>query len=126
MHFARSTNQEIPRLEPGLWRVIAGFVVWSSAFLMLYVGHALACLYVPATLTPTAVRALLSVCWLAHLIVAGWLISRSVRQILPGRFENTAARTTFLWRLAFIIDLTAWGAILLNGLPVFAFEVCKP
>ncbi len=111
---------------PGLWRVIAGFIVWSSAFVTLYVGHALACLYVPAVMSATGVRTILLACWILHLLISAWLVARSVNQHSHVQRKAPSVRSPFLWRTALLVDVSAWGAIFFTGLPLLAFDVCTP
>jgi|GEM_PF-999788 len=128
MHAARS-NSSNPLSSinaPSLWRLIGGFIVWASAFITLYVGHALACLYVPGVISTGGVRTILLACWIFHLLVSAWLVVRSARNCSHDRLKNSPGHPAFMWRAALLIDVSAWGAIFFTGLPVLAFDVCAP
>lgn len=110
---------------PGVWRAIAGFIVWSTAFVVLYVGHAVGCLYVPSSLQAPAVSAALMALWAAHMAAGAALAWRSAaawRQLRQDAGGHPHAR--FMWRVAFLIDAAALGAIFVTGLPLLAFPAC--
>lgn len=113
-------------LRAGVWRAIAGFIVWSSAFVVLYVGHALGCIYVPVPFQASSISVALSVFWLAHLLVCSMLVWRSRRQWLRVRHQQSSEHSgRFLWHTTLLIDVSALGAVLVIGLPLFAFPACS-
>ncbi|HUH87529.1 MAG TPA: hypothetical protein VL003_05685 [Pusillimonas sp.] len=108
---------------PTLWRVIAGFIVWAIAFLLLYVGHAVACLHAPTQADTAAVSAGLVVLWLALLAITIVLAVRSQRcRRAVGAKGGHQSR--FSWRLTFLLDLFAAGAVVLTGLPLLVVPAC--
>jgi len=121
----RGWNASSP--SPGVWRAIAGFIVWALAFVVLYVGHALGCLYVPSSIQPATVTAALLVLWAAHLAAGALLAWRSGgRSWLLRHDGDRRPRACFMWRATFLIDAFALGAIFVTGLPLLAFPACHP
>ncbi|WP_397473363.1 hypothetical protein [Pusillimonas sp.] len=112
---------------PGVWRAIAGFIVWAVAFTVLYVGHALACLSVPSEMRASTVSLALGVLWAAHLLACAALAWRSGgqwRRLRHGHGEGLHGR--FMWRTTFLIDVSALGAVFVTGLPLLVFPACAP
>lgn len=111
---------------PGVWRAILGFIVWATEFVVLYVGHAVGCLYVPPV-HPSAVTAALLALWVLHAAVGAILAWRSGGQWRRLRHSQGAqVHARFMWRVTFLIDASALGAIVVTGLPVLAFPACSP
>ncbi|RAI43110.1 hypothetical protein [Rhodoplanes roseus] len=111
------------RITPprALLLLVAGFVVWSSAFVWLYGGLSVGCAFGWDRITlagTSALRLGLLLIWLVHVAALGWLLaySRAVRQ--AGRsppFVTTAA--TALTVVALIA--TVW-----TGLAIPATTLC--
>ena len=95
-----------------LLRLALPFVVWSSAFLSLYVAHALGCRF-----GWEWTRALLAAAWLAHLGALGLLALRSWR---------TPVGADLPARLVAPLDLAAVAATLWLGVPALALHTCGP
>ena len=115
----------MPR-TPGVWRAMASFIVWALAFVVLYVGHALGCLYVPSTLAPASLTMLLTALWALHLAACAVLTQRSGRRSCGMRREgNGTVQARFMWRVTFLTDALALLAVLVTGLPLLAFPVCQ-
>ncbi|MDX3893252.1 hypothetical protein [Pusillimonas sp.] len=113
--------------SPGVWRAIAGFILWAAAFVVLYVGHALGCLYVPSSIQPATVTAALVVLWAVHLAAAAVLAWRSGGRLRLLRHDGERrVQARFMWRATFLIDASALGAIVVTGLPLLAFPACHP
>ncbi len=111
---------------PGIWRAMAGFMVWAAAFVVLYTGHALGCLYVPSTFTPAGLTAVLMVLWALHLAACAVLAVHSGRRSCGMRREGSAAAPSrFMWRATFLTDALALLAVLVTGLPLLAFPACQ-
>ncbi|TFL10005.1 hypothetical protein CSC67_18300 [Pusillimonas caeni] len=113
--------------SPGVWRAIAGFIVWASAFVVLYAGHALGCVYVPSSIQPATVTAALVVLWAVHMAAGAALAWRSGGRLRLLRHDGDCrVRARFMWRAAFLIDASALGATFVTGLPLLAFPACHP
>lgn len=110
---------------PGIWRAIAGFIVWSSAFVVLYVGHAVGCIYVPSNVSASAVSTTLGILWLVHLLACAALAWGSGRYWMRVRHTpRNSPPGRFMWRVTVLIDLSAFGAVAITGLPILAFPAC--
>ncbi|MFP3943103.1 MAG: hypothetical protein ACLFWF_04385 [Alphaproteobacteria bacterium] len=111
------------RPEGLLW-LVAGFLLWSSAFLMSYGAHALGCEYGwdRLSLGPvSALRLVLIGILLVHaaaFFILLALIRRLGRQSVYGG-EGLIGRLSFRLAAAALLA-TAW-----TGLPVFAWPVCR-
>lgn len=113
------------REAPGVWRAIAGFVVWAAAFVVLYAGHALGCLHAPADMPSFAVSAVLWVLWAAHLAAGAalaWHGGTRLRRLTRDGDPHGQAR--FMWRVTFLADVSALGAVFVTGLPLLVFPAC--
>jgi len=100
--------------------LVAGFLVWSSAFVALYGLHAVGCrlgwqapeIYAsPLRLT----------------LIAVWLLHAAALALLVVHFRPALAATPapFLERAAFILSAVALAATLLTGAPVLALDLCR-
>lgn len=96
-----------------LLRLALPFVVWSSAFLLLYVGHALGC----RLGWEEATRPVLLLVWIAHLAALGLMLLRARR---------APARPDLPSRLVPPLDLAALFATLWLGVPVLVLAACGP
>lgn len=113
--------------KAGLWRAIAGFIIWAVAFVALYVGHATGCLYAPSTFQPATLRLGLVVMWLLMLMIVAVLALRSgVRRYGLRDNRSLDAHACFTWRITFLIDLFALGAVFITGLPLLLIQTCTP
>lgn len=108
----------------GLLGLVAGYLVWSSAFLVLYGMHALGCAWdwEAVSAGPTSLlRLTLVVAWVAHVALAGgltlfsWRIGRGVE---GNEGAGLVARTTL------ILSASALVATLWTGIPVVAYPLC--
>lgn len=109
---------------PSLWRAIAGFIIWAIAFVVLYVGHALACRYV---INISLVSATLVLLWAIHLAWVTVLAGRSYRHVRRGRSSRVGQEhLRFMWRVTMLLDFFSVGAVFLTGLPVLAVPACLP
>ena len=95
-----------------LLRLALPFVVWSSAFLLLYVLHALGC-----RLGWEMMRPVLLAAWLAHLGLIGLLAVRSWRSESGPDLPS---------RLIVPLDIAAILATLWLGVPILALATCGP
>lgn len=131
--YSKTSGRHAPVQAPGLWRLIAGFILWAVAFVVLYVGHALGCIYVPHGAQASTVSFALVVLWLPLVLACAALAWRSGCRWRAARHSRAAynthetapARAPFLWRATFLIDAGALAAIIINGLPVLAFPACS-
>lgn len=110
----------------GLLGLVAGFLVWSSAFLVLYGLHALGCAWGwdareagPANL----LRLVLVGAWIVHLAIVGLLVlgARRLRTAatgVPGDGAPLVASATLVLSAAALVA-TVW-----TGLPLLAYPLC--
>lgn len=109
----------------GLLGLAAGFLAWSSAFLVLYGLHALGCAWGwdareagPASL----LRLVLVGAWIAHLALLCGLVALSRRL---GRDAGAGDAPRLLARATMALTLAALVATLWTGLPVVAYPLCR-
>lgn len=110
----------------GLIGLVAGFLVWSSAFLVLYGVHALGCAWgwEARALGPTsALRLALVVVWALHVVVLAWL-ALAPRRALPAARRVPEPTPALLARATLVLTLAALVATLWTGLPVVAYPLC--
>ncbi|WP_442594052.1 hypothetical protein ACSBPU_21450 [Parapusillimonas sp. JC17] len=113
--------------RPSLSRLFAGFVVWALAFVVLYAGHALACLYVsPDTSGADIARWTLIMLWLAHVLLLARMSWRSLAALAPAHADADEARANarFMWHVTFMLDVFACAATIVTGLPLAWVKVC--
>lgn len=104
--------------------LIAGFVIWSSAFVALYAGLSVGCAFGwdAVRLGPVSgLRALLVVLWLAHLLALGGLfvLCRKRAQAAGG-----AEPDGFLAFAALHAGVAAVVVTLINYAPILGLTLC--
>jgi hypothetical protein len=108
----------------GLLGLTAGFLLWSSAFLMLYGGHALGCAYGwdNRTLGPFSMLTVtLAGILLVHL--AGFFILLALVNGLD-RLSRTGG-PGFIRHLSLALSIAALIATAWLGLPILAYPACS-
>jgi len=105
----------------GLLGLVAGLLVWSSAFVVLYGLHAVGCNagWHAAGQFASPLRLVLIAVWALHLGVLAWLVAH-YRRAAPGG-DRTAS---FLQLAAWTLGLVALAATLWTGAPVALLELC--
>lgn len=119
-------------MKPAHWslaqllRMSAGLLVWSSAFVVLYAGHAQACLQLDAQPDSLAnpVTALLVVVVVIHLaLLVGLLLFRQSRPTRPSDSE-TLASCRFRHRVEGLVLWSALAGLLMIALPLVLALPC--
>ncbi|WP_201159620.1 hypothetical protein [Rhodoplanes elegans] len=103
--------------------LVAGFVIWSSAFVLLYAASSIGCAagWERTTVAGTSLlRALLVLLWIAHLGALVALVIYTWRR-RPGGPGGTA---TFVRRVAVGAGTAALVATLWTGAPIVATTMC--
>lgn len=109
----------------GLLGLVAGFLVWSSAFLVLYGLHALGCAWGwdarpagPASL----LRLVLLAAWALHvaLVAALALLARRL-----ARAPGEPGGAPLVGRATLALSLAALVATVWTGIPVLAYPLCR-
>ena len=105
----------------GLFGLVAGLLVWSSAFIALYGLHAVGCNagWHDAGSYASPLRVVLITVWAVHLGALAWLVAR-YRRAAP-----VDDRTEGLLQLAaWTLGLVALAATVWTGAPVAVLELC--
>ncbi len=105
----------------GLLGLVAGLLVWSSAFIALYGLHAVGCglgWHQPGQFA-SPLRLVLIAVWASHLGVLVWLVV-SYRRAAPGGDRTVG----FLQLAAWTLGLVALVATLWTGAPVALLSLC--
>jgi hypothetical protein len=105
----------------GLIGLVAGLLVWSSAFVALYGLHAVGCglgWHEPGQFL-SLLRLVLVAVWVVHLAALAWLVAWYHRAA-PGPERGKAFLRLAAWTLA----LVGLGATLWTGAPVALLELC--
>lgn len=96
--------------------LIAGFGIWSSAFLALYGLHGALCAGGGAALARGGMGALLVLHLIAHGVLVWWL---------GGRLRGAATGgVRFVRQVSFVLAVASTGATLWTGLPAMLLRVC--
>lgn len=104
-----------------LW-LVAGFLVWSSAFLTLYGLHAIGC---ASGWEFGTLRLALLAAWGVHVAVAGALVPLARRAARGARHAEDARGGGFVARAGVVLSVAAVVATLWVGLPVLAYPLCR-
>jgi hypothetical protein len=109
----RPTNREASGL-------VAGFALWSLAFVVLYGGHGFACsIDVRPGAGASLARWLLIGAWaaliVAHLALVAWF---------ARRLRGAEGSVLFVRRVSLVLAVAALGATLWTGLPVATLSLC--
>ncbi|ALN74312.1 hypothetical protein [Aureimonas sp. AU20] len=104
--------------------LLAGFVIWSSAFIALYAGLSVGCAFGwdQARFGPVSLlRALLVGIWLLHLLMLGalWLLCRR-----RARQSGEAEPDRFLAAAALTASIAAVVVTLVNYAPILNLTIC--
>ncbi len=99
--------------------MIAGFLLWTSAFVALYAVFSLACIY-----DWPAPRLFVVGVWLVHLIAHGALVAWTLRW-WRARPADPADPRPFLRLAAVTIAIAALGATVWTGLPAVLSFSCS-
>lgn len=98
--------------------LVAGFALWSLAFVLLYGGHGLICSVV-APVGESGARALLFAIWAtmiaAHLALIVWFVFRLRAGEVSVRFVRLTSLT---------LAVAALGATIWIGLPLISLKIC--
>ncbi|MGJ3263044.1 MAG: hypothetical protein ACFE0R_07400 [Salinarimonas sp.] len=110
----------------GLIGLVAGFLLWSSAFLVLYGLHALGCAWgwEARVVGPTSwLRLALVVAWAVHVALLAALLALAWR----GRPARDALERTpaLIAGTTVALTLAALVATLWTGLPVVTYPLCE-
>ena len=111
----------------GLPTMIAGYLVWSSCFVLLYallsVGCELRLQLQPVAGGVNALSLVLGLVWALHLLALAWLIQDAWRAGRDAAREAHAGR--FLRRVTVMLHLTALAATLWVGFPLLVLPPCS-
>lgn len=99
-------------LPHGATAAVAAFVIWASAFTLLYVVQALGCRF-RAEDSLLLHHATMYGVWIVHLVPLGLLLIALVQSSVPMR------------RVAILGTAAALGATLWTGLPLFFASACQ-
>lgn len=105
----------------GLFGLVAGLLVWSACFVVLYGLHAVGCSvgwHTPGSVA-SPLRLALVGAWALHLAALVWLVA-VYRQATPAG-DRTGK---FLQLAAWTLGLVALAATLWTGAPVVLLELC--
>lgn len=108
-----------PAVPPGrLWLLALGYGIWCSALVLLYALHALGCAF---AWTPGALRSVLALVLVAHLIMIGVLWRLYARRSADAAYGATGSfiHAVALWTLA-----TAFVATLITLGPTLVLATC--
>jgi hypothetical protein len=110
------TLQRVPPSR--LWLLALGYGIWCSALVLLYALHALGCAF---AWPGAALRAVLALVLLAHLVALGWLWRSHVRRSADvcGGATVSFFQDVALWTLA-----TAFVATVLTLGPSLMLATC--
>src|SRR5690625_1037229 len=103
--------------------MIAGYLVWSLCFVVLYSLLSVGCEagWHQTRLLGINLRSWLLVSsWLLHLAVGAWLL----REVWKSDPEATDRSGRFIRRVTLLLDVTAFGATIWIGLPVLGLPPC--
>ena len=103
----------------------AGFVVWSSAFVLLYITASVGCEFGwhSTTVGPlTLMRVILIAIFAAHLSVLIWLLVYCIRMLRQAREQNPSAR--FLYRAALGLTVASIAATIWVGMALLLPTAC--
>lgn len=106
---------------------VAGFIIWSSAFVVLYSIQGYACaseLRHAVWMGMNAATVLLVAAWIVHLAAGGALLWAAWQATPAARPRNYDART-FLIALTCLVAAFGLGATILIGAPVLALHPCE-
>lgn len=110
-----------------LLRMVAGLLVWSSAFVLLYTGFSLGCQHlnvpVEAGLANPVTIGLLTIAGLHLAILAGLLVLRHRRPTLASRGEAERSRH-FRHRIEGLLLWAALAALIFITFPVLMVPPC--
>ncbi len=109
-----------------LLAAVAGFVVWSSAFVVLYSIQGYACaseLRNAVWLGFNAATLVLTGAWLLHLAAGGALLWAAWRALPAGQSGEQDART-FLLGLTWMFAVSGFVATIYIGAPVLVLHPC--
>jgi hypothetical protein len=110
---------------PGLMLLIAGFVIWSSAFVILYAVNAIGCSlgWDSVVVGPMGLqRLVLVLVWIGHLAALALLLSYCLKARRNLEAQGQPAR--FMAASALASTGCALFATLWTGLPVISASTC--
>lgn len=99
--------------------LVAGFAIWSSAFVSLYALHGGACEDGWFS-SPGAVRAVLAAVLILHLLLHAALCYWLWRRVQAGDGSVVFLRTASL-----ILSVAAMGATIWTSAPVLVLQICR-
>ncbi len=109
-----------------LW-LIAGFTLWSAAFVGLYAMLSVGCAFgwqdVPAAFGLTLQRVVLLALWLVSLAGAGGLVVLSCAAWMRRR-DDPAPPSAFLAQTGYLASLAAFGSTAASFLPIVFVTAC--
>lgn len=105
---SRPSNREAAGL-------VAGFALWSLAFVVLYGAHGAICAYVEGA----GFRAVLVAIWITLLVAHAGLIAWFVR-----RLKSAPTELRFVRVVSLVLSIAALGATAWTGLPAISLEMC--
>lgn len=103
--------------------MIAGYLVWSSCFVVLYSLLSIGCELQWqrfGLLGISSITLMLIFAWLLHLLALGWLI----RAAWQAERAGLPPPSRFVRRVTLILHLTAFAATIWIGLPILALPPC--
>ncbi|WP_279483461.1 hypothetical protein [Aureimonas sp. SK2] len=113
------------RSAANLLILVAGLVIWSSAFVALYALLSIGCAFGwedrgfgPVSLQ----RAVLVGAWLAHLVLLGLLVAWTSRRAKRAKGDDEIAR--FFARTALAAAVVAVAVTLVNYAPILVLSMC--
>lgn len=105
----------------------AGFVIWSSAFVLLYAALSIGCRFGwdrwELGIGLTVQRAVQVVLLFAHLAAGAWLVHWSARRDRAAAAEQTPP-ARFLGRVGYMVSVAALASTAFSFFAVFAVTAC--
>lgn len=97
---------------------VAGFLIWSLAFVALYAAHSLICARAPGW-PPAIAHGVMAAIWIGHLAAIAALAAWIVR-----RHPTERSDLRFLQRTSLMLALAAGIATVWTGLPILTTRAC--
>ena len=103
--------------------LLAGFTVWSGAFLLLYALQATGCKlgWQDVAIGPISLLRIILVCVLLSVLALFYLIAKQWLQPVKGKTDDTRQ---FLLRIAGLVHLAAAASTLVTFAGIFWLSLC--
>jgi hypothetical protein len=111
----------------GLLLAVGGLIVWSSAFVVLYLTVSLGCVYGwhrPELLGLSLLTALLALLWLLHIAALAWLQWYGLARWRQIRAEGGNGPALYLAALTALVAAVSLVGTIYLGAPIFLLTPC--